>query len=304
MAVRLAFSGGVESTYLAQMFLEEGRQVELHYGNMRGAMADPVEAGLVYRCFLQLRKLYGRKVTLFYCTQKYFTSSQCQKLDGSHYVNQAFRVACMLTDMMAYGGDYIYACGWTGSGAIEKSLNTASYTQGDYQDMTQLPRMLQRFSRAYSFPHTILTPLYNQSKADIFKKLNPELLDYLVLNSDKGRITVAKIEEYEAANLPLPQYLEGKDKRDIPKEICSNEFGRFFFSQGEWQTYFGDDSFEVSMLLENATPFNPRYQARMPEEDVLMAVRTFERKTTRIIKLINLGKGVVENDNQSGKEQN
>jgi len=299
MAVRLAFSGGVESLYLAQMFLENKKKVELYYGNIRGAFADPIEAGLVYRCFLKLRELYGNKVDLFYCTQKYFTSSQSQKLDDSHYVNQAFRVACMLTDMMAYGGDHIYACGWTGSGAIEESLNTACYTRADYQAMTLLPRMLHPFSRAYSFPHTILTPLHNQSKVEIFNKLNPELLDYLVLNSDNGRVTTAKIEEYEEANLPLPQYLLG---RNIPKEICHNEFARFFFSDVEWRTYFGDDSYEINMLLENSRPFNPRFQARMPVEDVLTAVRTFEHQTKKIITLINLGKGANTNADQNSKK--
>jgi hypothetical protein len=295
MSVRLAFSGGVESTYLAQMFLEEGNSVELHYGNVRGVLAEPEEAGMVYRCFLKLKELYGDKVKFFYCPQKYFTSAQANNVDQIHYVNQAFRVACLLTDMMAFGGNFVYACGWTGSGALEKSLNPGCYTERDYQEMKQLPRLLQKFSRAYSFPHVILTPLYNQKKTDIYNKLNPELRDYLVLNSNHEYISRAKLDEYKKTGLPLPQYLDGEINPSVPKAVWDNQFARFFYDVHHWMDYFGDTSNLLRDLLQDSRPFNPHYKARMDERDVLLAVSSFETRTRKLIELIHLGNGAKQN---------
>lgn len=238
MIAKIAFSGGMESTYLAQMFLEkEHTDVELYFGAITCMTPDPIEASLVYRNYDKLKELYPtKKITLHYVNKNYFETADI-KGQRINYVNQAFRVTCLCTDLMSHIGDYIVACGWTGGSAMEESLTCGCYTKDDYLEMLKFPRTINHLTRASAFPHTIQAPLWGMTKREIFNKLNPELLDYVVVNNQNGKVVDGKLDEYDAEQISYPNYIENK----YINLFVINDFGRYFYTPDAWASYFNND---------------------------------------------------------------
>lgn len=277
---KVAFSGGLESTVVAQMILEDGFDVELYYGDVTGVGPDPLEASLVYRNYEQLKKLYPeRKVSLFYVNKNYFASAEHNEMICK--VNQAFRVACLCTDLTSQTGAFYVACGWTGDGAIETNRNPGGYTKEDYIEMLNLPRSLNHLSRASAFPHTIQAPLWGKSKAEIYEKLNPEMVDYIVINQRNGVVRDNKKEEFAEFGIKFPSYVDESGRVDAS---VINDFGCYFWSENKWERHFNDFKFSWS-VIDILTPVFTHRSGYFLATDIKRRVEKFKVTARNILAL-------------------
>lgn len=281
MAVaKIAFSGGMESTYLAQLFLEKEwfDTIRLYFGAISGVTPDPLEASLVYRNYKKLVSLYpNKRITLFYVNKNYFDSSQCEA--AINLVNQAFRVACLCTDITSESGNFLVACGWTGDGDIESTLNLGGYTKNDYLEMLEFPRKISHLTRGATFPHTILAPLWGMTKKEIFNKLNPELRDYVVVNNRNGEIVDNKLDEYDSAGIVHPNYITNKR---INADVI-NSFGKYFYSVCDWQRVLGETVSSPYKVLELLTPTHNQLARALKAEEMVHRVDSFEEVAKELL---------------------
>lgn len=224
--VVIAFSGGVESMYLAQMYIEQGYSVELLHGCINGRAAEVYEASLIYRAYEQLQKLYPQARIMLSYSPKGFFSTHCGD-DHALMLNQQFRTACLLTNMQSkrFRSGVIYVAGWLKEDAYETSLCFADYTEKQYDELKHYPITVNPLSRLSVHPVPIITPLWDLTKRIVYERINPGLRDYLVLNMIGPNVSSAKIEEYKMADIPLPNYLNNWDEN---RQLFVNDYGRCF----------------------------------------------------------------------------
>lgn len=246
----IAFSGGVESMYLAQMYIEQGYAVELTYGCVNGRAAEVYEASLVYRAYEQLTKLYSKaRIWLVHSPKSFFGTHR--GANRSLRVNQQFRTACMLTDAQGreFDNTVVFAVGWLKEDAYETSLSFSDLTERQYDELKHYPITVNPLSRLSAHPIPILTPLWDLTKRVVYERINPELKDYLVLNMIGPDISPAKLEEYKTANIPLPNYLNNWDK---DRQLFVNDYGRCFADSDKFSyTKPSDSQRSEEFLLSN-----------------------------------------------------
>jgi len=222
----VAFSGGVESMYLAQMYIEQGYAVELTYGCVNGRAAEVYEASLIYRAYKRLTELYPKaSIWLVYSPKSFFGTHRGE--NKSLRVNQQFRTACMLTDAQGreFYNSVVFVAGWLKEDAYETSLNYSDLTEKQYDELKHYPITVNPLSRLSVHPIPIITPLWNLTKRIVYERINPGLRDYLVLNMIGPNVSPAKLEEYKAADIPLPNYLNDWDEN---RQLFVNDYGRCF----------------------------------------------------------------------------
>lgn len=286
----IAFSGGLESTYLAQLMLEKGHKVRLYYTNATGRNPCFVEATLVFRCYKKLKESFpDGNISLHYADRVFFGTHHSSENRMLH-VNQAMRIACLLTDLQKFEKDALYMCGWTGEGCQEVSLNPGCYSAKQYEDMKQLPITLNQYTRLAVKPSPILTPLWGMSKKEVYEKLHPDLKDVVVLNTMHEKISTAKIQEWEEAGLPIPSYVKQLNDRTIGWKDIINNFGLYFADSYIWGQWIGHLT-GLHIEYESTTPLyyaSPKARftnaITLPLSEINSAVVDFENTFTEYFK--------------------
>ncbi len=119
----------------------------------------------------------------------------------------------------------IYVAGWLKEDAYETSHCFADYTEKQYDELKHYPITVNPLSRLSAHPIPILTPLWDMTKREVYEKINPELRNYLVLNMHGVEVSESKKDEYKAAGISTPDYLnDWKENR----QLFVNDYGKCF----------------------------------------------------------------------------
>lgn len=287
--VVIAFSGGLESTYLAQLMLEKGHDVQLCYSNIVGKKPCFLEAALVYRCYEKIKGLFpDRKVVLTYMDKGFFGTHHSN--NAILHVNQAMRVACLLTELQKMNKHSLFMCGWTGEGTQENCLNPGAYSEQQYEYMKQLPITLNPYTRLSIKPSPILTPLWGMTKKEVYLKLHSELTNVVVLNTYDQQISEVKMREWVQAGLMLPDYIDDIKRSSFGWLSVMNNFGLYFADSWQWYEWFKymeqlDIGFPDDSPLFYATP-SARLHNRpiLPYSEIDNAVNSFKKIFTLYFK--------------------
>lgn len=288
--VFIAFSGGLESTYLAQMMLEKGHRVELVYTNAYGVQPCFLEASLVFRCYKKLKELFPDNNLQFYYMDREFFGTHHSFDNRVLHTNQAMRIACLMAELQKLEGVNLYMCGWTGEGTLETSLNPGAYSTKQYEDMKLLPITLNQYTRLAVKPSPILTPLWGMTKKEVFCKLHSELHDVIVLNTANNKISDVKIDEWKEAELPVPDYVNKFMLGNITWKDLINNFGLYFATPYIWEQWINHltgltPTAEKLSLLSYASPrIGHGNRALISLNEINSNVRNFEEKFIKYFK--------------------
>lgn len=222
--VMIAFSTGLESTYLLQRAVEQGYDVTLcHINVSSNPIAQAVELQRTLEIAQWVNKNYLRsdhgKVVQIQCYHRSLITG-CSNRNPSQAVNivQQFNTALgmllMRRDWIVkneYPGVWV---GWIKEDTFEHSLDPWDYSQEQYQAFLNFPVTLGKLSSCDFKGVPFSAPLWATGKYEIWESLNPSLRDMILpnfsaisINKDLIRLTVSssKQDEFKEAGLPVPE---------------------------------------------------------------------------------------------------
>ena len=246
--INLAFSGGIESTYLLQKLLSDNNRVHIVFANLCGGAQG--YAGEMLRA-KQILDYFRKKIDE---PDGPYTKSRLGNIYwhiGTPYLNGVSRYKCSnstcnenvttsvtqqfaITDvMMNFRKERISkhypttVLGWLKEDTTEYSLNEYDFTEAEYRELLNLPVRLGRLTNSDLIAKPFRAPLWEMRKTDIWRNLDTDL-KHLVLPNGKGElyddhfihnISLAKRLELEHHQLPF------NESYKIP--VPDDEFGFF-----------------------------------------------------------------------------
>ena len=230
--VNIAFSGGLESTYLLQLALEKGFTVNLCMINVGGTMESRLGELIAMERIIKFFKMVGDEERAYlpkakwtlpgrindvmhYAGCPFVSRQESNKSLATFDVTQQFGVILgMLAIRREYLDDYMPSTwiGWIKEDAAEFSFNEMDHSEKDYQDLLNLPELIGPLSNADNLGIKFRAPLWEMSKTEIYGKLLDALKPMLIPNGrshvDHANNKVehfphqSKLEEWKDAGLP------------------------------------------------------------------------------------------------------
>mgnify|MGYP003407396528 CR=1 FL=1 len=231
--VNIAFSGGVESTYLLQLALERGFNVNVvminannHLDTRIGEIIAMERIIKFYENAIREGKDYlprrqqrfkGSIRDIIHVPVCPFPASQNEfKSLVTYDVTQQFAI---VLGMLMVRRDYVDTVmpstwiGWIKSDSAETTFNETDFTEDDYGALLKLPKTIGPLSNADNIGVEFRTPLWNMDKRDIYDELVDEVKTLLIPNGS-GHVlwkngTVVhdpydhKLAEWKAVGIPL-----------------------------------------------------------------------------------------------------
>lgn len=233
--VNIAFSGGVESTYLLQLALERGHDVNLVMINASNSLDTRVgeiiameriiqafrDTILEARAYLPLKqqRFKGNICDIVHVPVCPFPAHQGEfKSLVTYDVTQQFAI---VLGMLAVRREYIDTAmpstwiGWIKSDAAETTFNETDFSEDDYSALLNLPKTIGPLSNADNIGVQFRAPAWNMDKRDIYDELIDEVKELIIPNGC-GRVnwrndTVIhtpfghKLTEWKAAGIPYQE---------------------------------------------------------------------------------------------------
>ena len=230
--VNLAFSGGVESTYLLQLALERGFNVNVVMINANNHLDTRIGEIIVMERIIKFYKEVTRegKDYLPRTQQRFkgeikdiihvpvcpFPASQNEfKSLVTYDVTQQFAI---VLGMLAARRDYVDTAmpstwiGWIKGDAAETTFNETDFTEDDYGTLLKLPKTIGPLSNADNIGVEFRAPLWDMDKRDIYDGLVDEVKEMIIPNGAghirwKSDTAVHvpydhKLAEWKAAGIP------------------------------------------------------------------------------------------------------
>lgn len=276
--VNIAFSGGVESTYLLQLALEKGFDVNLCIINVGGVpefrLAELITMERIIKFYTNemteqkdylpkaKQTLTGRIVdTMHMAGCPFFARQTPERSLVSTGVTQQFGVVLgMLAIRREYVDNFMPSTwiGWTKDDCAERTFNELDHSEKDYQALLNLPELIGPLSNADNIGIKFRAPLWEMTKAEVYAKLMDGAKELIIPNGHSHRnwsngtvchvVHQDKQKEWEAAGIP-----------------CQREY-HFHIATASWVARFitGDllpadvgqpDTRECRELLQLVAPF-------------------------------------------------
>lgn len=190
--VRIAFSCGVESTYLLQKALEEGYNVWPCYINVtNNPLTQAVEFHRMRQILAVAKALYvdkGRGCIgeITYYKKTLLEGCEDRNPKGATAVVQQFNTALGMlmirrNDILrgSYPGVWI---GWIKEDSFEGTSCPWDYLEEEYQAFLNFPKAFGKLTSADFRGVPFSAPLWDMKKIDIYNKVHPELRPLILAN--------------------------------------------------------------------------------------------------------------------------
>lgn len=263
--INLAFSGGIESTYLLQKLLLGNNRVNIIFANLTGGpsgyLGEMLRAKQIIDWFnIKLSDKESSYSKARSCIGNVTWNIGIPYLNlwrGNSYNNDNSPVMTGVSQQYALvellaehkkerrSSDFYPSTviGWIKEDATEYSLNEYDFTEAEYQELLNFPVRLGRLSNSDLVAKPFRAPLWEMRKIDIWDALDPELKE-LVLPNGSGNfdeeglnfiheISTAKELELEGKNIPykstykipVPKGDFGFFVRLLGHQLTTEEFG-------------------------------------------------------------------------------
>lgn len=226
LTVNIAFSGGIESTYLLQRAMEGGFDVNLAWINVSGNKHNNLgELRGVLRTINYFRKM-GEEGKGKYpgSIRNIFFGHRCpyQPMGGSapdianSGVSQQYAVVLGMMDVITgtmrgshHPSTWI---GWLEQDTVEFTHNEFDFSKADYNDLLNINVKLGWLNGSNRIGKGFHAPLWKRTKKEIWDMLDPALQECVVPNgtgADHGESKwvhtpfAGKVSEYQAMGIPI-----------------------------------------------------------------------------------------------------
>lgn len=288
--VNLAFSGGVESTYLLQLALEKGFDVNLCMINVGGVPEVRLGELIAMERIVKFYKDQMREQQDYLPKAKWTLKGRI--MDDMHFAGCPFAARqtasrtlvafdvtqqfALILGMLAIRREYLdhYMpttwIGWIKEDAAETSFDELEHSEEDYLALLKLPELIGPLSNADNIGIKFRAPLWEMSKSEVYSKLMDGVKPLLIPNGlgypNQSKDCVDHVvykdkqEEWKAAGIP-----------------CEREY-KFPISEGSWITRYitgnllpndvgQDDTPECRNLLQRVSPYFAKGRALIRPDD-------------------------------------
>lgn len=250
--VHLAFSGGIESTYLLHKLLSSNNRVKIIFANLtggaRGYAGEMLQAKKIIDWFKTRMKEEG---SVYHTARSHidsvhwhieipylnavsrggcYNNGSCSE-NVTTSVTQQFALIQLLSEFRKSSMQRHYpstVLGWIKEDASNHSLDEYDFSEAEYQELLNYPVRLGRLSNSDLTAKPFRAPLWDMKKIDIWNDLDDELKELIIPNG-KGDICadgyyhhgidLGKKLEFEEHGIPF------KETYKIP--VPDNCFGFF-----------------------------------------------------------------------------
>lgn len=219
----VAFSGGLDSTYLIHKLLKEKHDVHvipciiMPSGGLKGAVADLLAIDNILKYFNEFKDDYqGTLCPPVYYVRPSVPANTNVNTPNTHNINQQVNVAMGLMQIRKKIMDDCWpslATGWLKQDCSEHTFNEADYSEEQYEALLTLPKTLGRVSGLDGVGTRIHTPIWNMNKKELWEGLPDRLKELLSFNGYSSVILDRKANEW-IVNLNIDS-----GKRDEYKEF-------------------------------------------------------------------------------------
>lgn len=220
--VNIAFSGGVESTALLQKALRDGHDVNVCminvHGNYKLRLPEIMACEKIIEAFrvktVEQKMTYpgtiGDIIHMPVCP--WVTSEKANNSLVMFNVTQQFAT---VLGMMSIRREQMDRCmpstwiGWIKQDAAEYSFNETEFSEDDYRQLLELPKIIGPLSNADNIGVAFRAPLWNMTKAEIYADLDFDITPLIIPNGriiiDSEKVTLVphdcKVKEWQEAGI-------------------------------------------------------------------------------------------------------